>query len=114
MKGCCQTAVIRRGCVTAKPAPSIVTTILAKTSAYVRRTSVARSTPLRTPIDLTARLYEKPMASSDYVGESTRIYTRYGARRAAPGLASPSGVERAPLRRAPAGILPVSTARHFH
>src|SRR5690348_14427971 len=47
----------------------MVTTMLAKTSAYVRRTSVARSTPLRTGNVLTAGLYEKPMASSDSVGE---------------------------------------------
>src|SRR3982751_2609486 len=45
------------------------TTMLAKTSAYVRRTSVARSTPLRIGNVLTAGLYEKPMASSDSVGE---------------------------------------------
>src|SRR3954464_7224135 len=47
----------------------MVTTMLAKTSAYVRRTSVARSTPLRIGNVLTAGLYEKPMASSDSVGE---------------------------------------------
>src|SRR3954447_11870979 len=67
--GCCATAPKRLGCVTAKPAPSIVTTMLANTSAYVRRTSVARSTPLRTPSVLTAGLYEKPMVSSDSVGD---------------------------------------------
>src|SRR4051794_28350219 len=69
MKGCCATAVKRLGWVTAKPAPSMVTMMLAKTSAYVRRTSVARSTPLRMGNVLTAGLYEKPMASSDSVGE---------------------------------------------
>src|SRR3982751_3098029 len=47
----------------------MVTTMLAKTSAYVRRTSVPRSTPLRIGNVLTAGLYEKPMASSDSVGE---------------------------------------------
>ena len=48
--GCASTAPIIRGLDIAYAVPAIVTSMLANTSEYVRRTSVARSSPVRTSV----------------------------------------------------------------
>src|SRR6185369_17589883 len=48
--GCCPTACISAGCVSPNAEPMAVTMMLTKTRPYVRRTSVARSSPDRTRV----------------------------------------------------------------
>jgi hypothetical protein len=58
---CASTASIIRCDVIAYAAPAIVTMMLAKTSVYVRRTSVATSSPLRTIVVAGVANLEKPI-----------------------------------------------------
>jgi ABC-type thiamin/hydroxymethylpyrimidine transport system permease subunit len=60
--GCWLTACIIAGCVIANATAPTVTSMLAKTSEYVRRMSVARSSPVRTIVPCCGIAYlEKPI-----------------------------------------------------
>src|SRR5690349_9720386 len=59
--GCAATAPMIDGCDSPNHAPTIVTSTPAKTSRYVRRTSVARSAPVRTAVVAPKERYETPI-----------------------------------------------------